>query len=162
MTGRGAARHSAARLRTAVALTALSAAVALAAPSAAQAAPSCAPVLVRGAGEALGPTSTTAVLRGPGLLGGATTAATFAITGRPTPRTVTFAGTIEIDTRSGVLTSPVTGALDTVTGGFVTRTTSLTGDDGLEGASGVLVLAGVQDLVDGSFTEVVTGRICRA
>ena len=154
MTGRGAAR-----LGAAVAVTALSAAVA--APSAAHAAPSCAPVLVRGTGEAVGPTSTIAVLRGPGLLGGATTAATFAITGQPTPRTVTFGGTIEIDTRGGVLTSPVTGALDTVTGGFVTRTTGLTGDDGLEGASGVLVIAGVQDLVDGSFTEVVTGRICR-
>ncbi|MDN5749287.1 MAG: hypothetical protein L0H64_12340 [Pseudonocardia sp.] len=148
------------RVRDAVAVTVATAALALVAPVTAQAATSCQPVLVRGTGQAVGPTSTTAVLRGPGLLGGATTAASFTITGQPTPRTVTFAGTIEIDTRRGTLTSPVTGVLDTVKGGFVTRTTGLTGGDGLDGASGTLVLAGVQDLVDGSFTEVVTGRIC--
>ncbi len=155
MAGRGVARW-----RSAVALTALTGALALAAPATAQAAPGCERVLVRGTGQAVGPTSTTAVLRGPGLLGGATTAASFTVTGQPTPRTVTFAGAIDIDTASGTLSSPVTGALDTVTGGFVTRTTGLTGGGGLDGASGVLVLAGVQDLVDGSFTEVVTGRVC--
>lgn len=153
-----AGRAHAARRGIGVAVAA--AALALAAPATAQAAPSCTPVLVRGTGQATGPTSTVAELRGPGLLGGATTAASFTVTGQPTPRTVTFTGTIEIDTRRGVLTSPLTGLLDTEQGGFVARTTGLTGSDGLDGASGALVLAGVQDLVDGSFTEVVTGRIC--
>lgn len=133
--------------RAAVALSAVAGALTFAVPPAAQAATTRLPV--RGSGQAVGPISTTAVLRGPGLLGGATTAATFTITGQPTPRTVMFAGTIVIDTRRGMLASTVTGVLDTVHGRFFTCTTGLTGSAGLDGASGTLVLAGVQDLVDG-------------
>lgn len=131
----------------------------MAGPGTASAATSCRPISARGSGSGAvdpttGVTTTTATVRGGGLLTG-TTLGTF--TGPPEG----FGGHVVFTTAAGAhLDATVTGSLDLGTGRFLATSSMLAGDGRLAGATGHLVLDGRQDLTTGLFAEDVTGRLC--
>jgi hypothetical protein len=60
----------------------------------------------------------------------------------------------------GTLTIATTGPFDTVSGEF-TLAGPITGSTGiLRGVTGTIKLSGVQNFIDGTFTETVTGTLC--
>lgn len=152
-------RRSAAGTRCAASVLLSAALLGLTVPGSAQAATTCQTVHAKGVGQALGPTETTATIRGGGLLNGSTTHGEFTPTG-VVGTLVSFDGTVEFATRKGTLLVTVTGSIDQADGRFESTSTGISGSDGLEGATGELTLDGVQNLVDGSFTEDVDGRVC--
>jgi hypothetical protein len=95
----------------------------------------------------------------------ATTEAAFQITGG-TATVLTFAGPLTLRPSSvpGTLTAQLTGSLDLATGPtaatFSAASTSVTGTGPLSRVTGRVAIAGVQNLVDGSFTETLTGELC--
>jgi hypothetical protein len=71
-----------------------------------------------------------------------------------------FTGTIVLTTWKGTLEATVVGTFDTVTGEFAAKTNDVEGKGPLKNATGKLRIAGIQDLVSGTFTEVVHARVC--
>jgi hypothetical protein len=117
----------------------------------------CLPIAANGTGQDHGGGNTTARITTHGILLGTTTGA-FTVTGSGT--VATFAGPIDFTTLVGRLTAQVTGTLDTATGDFRSDSTSLTGSGLFRGVSGHVTLAGNENLVTGTFTEKITGRLC--
>lgn len=103
--------------------------------------------------------STTAVITRDGLLKG-TSAATFDVDVTAVPPVLPFTGSIVFTTHRGTLTSTLTGTLDVATGAFLATGPVSSGTGRFTGATGSLSAAGTQDLVTGTFTEVVTGTVC--
>jgi hypothetical protein len=118
----------------------------------------CAPVSATGVGQDLGGGSTVATVYVDDHAIG-TTAATFTITGARGP-ILSFAGPIVFTSDPGTLTAQVTGTLNSNNGRFRSVSSSVTGTDELAGVLGKLRFRGVESLVDGSFTESITGRLC--
>ena len=86
-----------------------------------------------------------------------TTAAAFTITGL-SGTLASFVGTITFTTNRAALGAEVARTLDLATGAFSATSSSFLGTGKLEGATGGLVFAGVENLLTGAFTEVVTGQ----
>lgn len=124
----------------------------------AAAAESCHKINAKGTGQATGPTTTVAQIMGGGLLQG-TTAASFD-TVVPIPTGVAFTGPIVFTTNRATLTVQLAGTVDVPSGVFHATGPVVGATGKLAGASGNLVFDGVQNLVDGSFTETVAGEIC--
>lgn len=126
--------------------------------SPAAAAESCHTINAKGTGQATSETTTVAQIRGGGLLQGTTAASFETIT--PIDTGVAFTGPIVFTTNRATLTVQLAGTLDIPSGAF-RATGQVTGATGkLAGATGQLDFDGVQNLVDGSFTETVAGEIC--
>ena len=132
--------------------------LAVVAPTAVDAAVSCHRIDASGVGQDLGGGNTVARISDGGLLQG-TTAAAFTITGL-SGTLASFVGTITFTTNRATLAAEVAGTLDVATGAFNATSSSLSGTGKLEGATGGLVFAGIENLVTGTFTEVVTGQVC--
>jgi hypothetical protein len=132
--------------------------LAVVAPTAVDAAVSCHRIDASGIGQDQGGGHTVAQISDGGLLQG-TTAAAFSITGL-SGTLASFVGTITFTTNRATLAAEVTGTLDLATGVFGATTSSLSGTGKLEGATGGLVFAGVENLLTGTFTEVVAGQVC--
>ncbi len=77
-----------------------------------------------------------------------------------TPTGVTYTGVITFTTNRGTLTVEVDGTLDLATGEFGASGEVGEATGKLDGATGTLTFAGVVNLLDGSFTETVSGEIC--
>ncbi len=112
------------------------------------------------AGDPPGLTRVVGQIRGGGLLQG-TIEAVFQDTGS-TPTGVTYTGVITFTTNRGTLTVEVDGTLDLdlATGEFEASGPVVEATGKLDGATGTLTFAGVVNLLDGSFTETVSGEIC--
>jgi hypothetical protein len=132
--------------------------LAVVAPTAVDAAVSCHRIDASGVGQDQGGGNTVAQISNGGLLQG-TTAAAFTITGL-SGTLASFVGTITFTTNRATLAAEVAGTLDLASGAFNATTSSLSGTGKLAGATGVLVFAGVENLLTGTFTEVVAGRVC--
>ena len=139
-----------------IAVATLVATFAFAAP--ASAGTICLPVKASGIGQDQGNLVTTARITTHGILLG-TTRAEFTITGA-VGTTVSFVGPIVFTTHIGTLTAQLTGTLDAATGVFGADSTIESGTGLLRGVTGNLRFDGVQNLVTGSFTETITGRLC--
>ena len=112
----------------------------------------------KGAGQDLGGGQTEARVIGGGLLSGRTTAQ-FAITGDAFP-VFEIEGDVTFQTHEGAtLTVHVTGTFDVSTGEFSASGPVTDATGRLTGATGMLTFIGIQDLVDGTFTEDITGSI---
>jgi hypothetical protein len=133
-------------------------ALAVVAPTAVDAAVSCHRIDASGVGQDHGGGHTVAQISDGGLLQG-TTAAAFTITGL-SGTLASFVGTITFTTSRATLAAEVAGTLDLATGAFNATTSSLSGSGKLEGATGGLVFAGVENLLTGTFSEVVAGQVC--
>jgi hypothetical protein len=133
-------------------------ALAVVAPTAVDAAVSCHRIDASGVGQDQGGGHTVAQISDGGLLQG-TTAAAFTITGL-SGTLASFVGTITFTTSRATLAAEVAGTLDLATGAFNATTSSLSGSGKLEGATGGLVFAGVENLLTGTFSEVVAGQVC--
>jgi hypothetical protein len=119
---------------------------------------SCHAINATGAGQDLGGGNTRAQITDGGLLEG-TTAGTFAITGF-SGTVASIAGTVVFTVKRATLTVSVSGTLDVATGAF-SASGPVSGSTGkLAGATGSLLLSGVENLGDGSFTETISGSIC--
>jgi hypothetical protein len=92
----------------------------------------------------------------------ATSAATFTI-GAVDGTVAGFTGPIVLTPLKGpgTLTAQVAGTFDLASGAFRATSTSLSGTGPLKKVTGALTFAGVEDFGDGSFTETVTGQVCR-
>jgi hypothetical protein len=132
--------------------------LAVVAPTAVDAAVSCHRIDASGVGQDQGGGNTVAQISNGGLLQG-TTAAAFTITGL-SGTLASFVGTITFTPNRATLAAEVAGTLDLATGVFNASTSSLSGTGKLEGATGGLVFAGVENLLTGTFTEVVAGQVC--
>ena len=110
-------------------------------------------------GQDLGNGVTVATITRGGWLDG-TTRGAFAITGGAPP-VFTVAGTVVFTTKHGTLTLNAAGTFDVSTGAFKTSGPIGAGTGKLAGATGTLTLAGVQNLTTGTFTEALSGTICR-
>jgi hypothetical protein len=132
--------------------------LAVVAPTAVDAATSCHRIGASGVGQDQGGGNTVAQISDGGLLQG-TTAAAFTITGL-SGTLASFVGTITFTTNRATLAAEVAGTLDLATGAFNATTSSLSGTGKLAGATGGLVFAGVENLLTGTFIEVVTGQVC--
>jgi hypothetical protein len=132
--------------------------LAVVAPTAVHAAVACHRIDASGVGQDQGGGNTIAQISDGGLLQG-TTAAAFTITGL-SGTLASFVGTITFTANRATLAAEVAGTLDLATGAFSATTSSLSGTGKLEGATGGLVFAGVENLVTGTFTEVVAGQVC--
>lgn len=132
--------------------------VAVARPDEVQGGVSCHNVNAKGVGQDLGGGRTRASIIGGGLLHG-TTEAVFIITGLSGTQ-ASFEGTIVFTVNKATLTAGLIGTFDVASGAFSATTSSIAGTGKLAGATGSLVLEGLQNLSDGSFTETVTGQIC--
>ena len=132
--------------------------LAVIAPTAVDAAVSCHRIDASGVGQDQGGGNTVARITDGGLLQG-TTAAAFTITGL-SGTLASFVGTITFTANRGTLAAEVAGTLDLATGAFNATTSSLSGTGKLAGATGGLVFAGVENLLTGTFIEVVTGQVC--
>ena len=132
--------------------------LAVVAPTAVDAAVSCHRIDASGVGQDQGGGNTVAQISDGGLLQG-TTAAAFTITGL-SGTLASFVGTITFTPNRATLAAQVAGTLDLATGAFNATTSSLSGTGKLEGATGGLVFAGVENLLTGTFTEVVAGQVC--
>jgi hypothetical protein len=132
--------------------------LAIVAPTAVDAAVSCHRIDASGVGQDQGGGNTVAQISDGGLLQG-TTAAAFTITGL-SGTLASFVGTITFTVNRATLAAEVAGTLDLATGAFSATTSSLSGTGRLEGATGGLVFAGVENLLTGTFTEVVAGQVC--
>jgi hypothetical protein len=132
--------------------------LAVVAPTAVDAAVSCHRIDASGVGQDQGGGHTVAQISDGGLLQG-TTAAAFTITGL-SGTLASFVGTITFTLNRATLAAEVAGTLDLATGAFNATSSSLSGTGKLEGATGGLVFAGVENLLTGTFTEVVTGQVC--
>jgi len=77
-----------------------------------------------------------------------------------TPPELTLAGTVVFTTPRGTLTVMVDGTFNVVTGAFRASGPVASGTGVFTGASGRLRFVGTQDLVTGTFTERVRGRVC--
>ena len=132
--------------------------LAVVAPTAVDAAVSCHRIDASGVGQDQGGGNTVAQISDGGLLQG-TTAAAFTIIGL-SGTLASFVGTITFTSNRATLAAEVAGTLDLATGAFNATTSSLSGTGKLEGATGGLVFAGVENLLTGTFTEVVTGQVC--
>jgi hypothetical protein len=145
-------------LRKALILAVATLGVSIATAAPAHATGLCVPIVAQGDGQDLGNGNTTATITTHGLLLG-TTAASFTITGT-SGTTVSFVGPLVFTTPLGTLTAQLTGSLDSATGSFQSDSTSLTGTGLFRRVSGKVRLVGVENLLTGSFTETVTGRLC--
>jgi hypothetical protein len=132
--------------------------LAVVAPTAVDAAASCHRIEASGVGQDQGGGNTVAQISDGGLLQG-TTAAAFTITGL-SGTLASFVGTITFTPNRATLAGEVAGTLDLATGVFNATTSSLLGTGKLEGATGGLVFTGVENLLTGTFTEVVAGQVC--
>jgi hypothetical protein len=132
--------------------------LAVVAPTAVVAAVSCHRIDASGVGQDQGGGNTVAQISNGGLLQG-TTAAAFTITGL-SGTLASFVGTITFTPNRATLAAEVAGTLDLATGAFNATTSSLSGTGKLEGATGSLAFAGVENLLTGTFTEVVAGQVC--
>ena len=132
--------------------------LAVVAPTGVDAAVSCHRIDASGVGQDQGGGHTVAQIRDGGLLQG-TTAAAFTIIGL-SGTLASFVGTITFTSNRATLAAEVAGTLDLATGAFNATSSSLSGTGKLEGATGGLVFAGVENLLTGTFTEVVTGQVC--
>jgi hypothetical protein len=121
----------------------------------------CAPVEATGSGQDLGGGRTEATLSVAGVPV-ATSAATFTI-GAVNGTVASFTGPIVLTPvlGPGTLTAQVAGTFDLSSGAFRATSTSLSGTGPLKKVTGALTFAGVEDLGNGSFTETVTGQLCR-
>lgn len=133
----------------------------------------CVPISATGTGQDVSDPTEMGVVRTEGTIAIrrheiATTKAVFRITGG-TPTVATFAGPLTIYPKlvSGRITADLVGTLNVSTATtppteatFTATATSVTGDGQLSGVTGSLEIKGVQNLVDGSFTETLTGQVC--
>jgi hypothetical protein len=119
----------------------------------------CKNIHATGVGQDLGGGNTTATIKHGGPLNG-TTAGHFVIAGNPP--VFAIVGTVVFTTKHGGLTADVAGTFNVVTGAFTASGPVSAGTGRLAGATGTLVLAGVENLATGAFTETITGTICRA
>jgi len=123
----------------------------------AQAGTSCHQINAKGVGQDLGGGSTVATIKGGGLLHG-TTVGSFVFTGPDS-----FEGTVTFTTNRATLEVTIAGSLTILspTSAAFNASGPVTDATGkLAGATGSLTLAGVENLLDGSFTETVTGVVC--
>jgi len=143
--------------RTTVLLAALAiATVGIAAPAGANEA--CHTINATGTGQDVGGFATVAQIRDGGLLQG-TTAAQF-VPGDLIGGVLPFTGDIVFTTNRATLTVGLSGMFDLGTG-FFSATGPVTGATGkLSGATGTLEFEGIQNFLDGTFTETVNGEIC--
>ena len=121
----------------------------------------CTPVEATGVGDDLGGGRTEATLSVAGVPV-ATSAAAFTI-GAVDGTVAGFTGPIVLTPLRGpgTLTAQVAGTFDLASGAFRATSTSLSGTGPLKKVTGTLTFAGVEDFADGSFTESVTGQLCR-
>jgi hypothetical protein len=124
----------------------------------AQAAVSCHKINAEGIGQDLGGGVTNATINGGGLLNG-TTVGNFTITGF-SPPVASFVGTVQFAVNRATLTVTVAGIFDLATGEFSASGPVTDSTGKLADATGTLLLDGVEDLSNGSFSESVTGIIC--
>jgi hypothetical protein len=111
-----------------------------------------------GVGQDLGNGMTMAASSGGGLLHG-TTRASFVITGF-SGSVASIAGTVVFTVNRATVSVGVSGTFDVSSGAFSASGPITAATGKLAGATGALVLAGIQDLTSGSFTEDVTGNLC--
>ncbi len=112
-----------------------------------------------GMGQDLGGGITQAQIQDGGLLQG-TTIGEFTFTNLPS---LDFEGTVTFTTNRATLEVTVAGTiviLDASTAAFNASGPITDATGKLEGANGNLTFDGIQNLVDGSFTETVTGQFC--
>lgn len=119
---------------------------------------SCHKINAKGEGQDLGGGVTEARIFGGGLLNGRTDAM-FVITGG-SPPALEFDGSITFTTKRATLMVAIEGIFNIASGEFLASGPVVAASGKLEGATGMLVFDGIQDLVDGSFVETVTGQIC--
>ena len=119
----------------------------------------CKTVHATGVGQDLGSGNTTATISHGGFLNG-TTVGAFVVTG-VSGSIVSIGGTVVLTTKHGGLTATVTGTLNLATGAFTASGPVSVGNGKLAGATGVLTFAGIENLVNGTFTETITGTVCR-
>jgi hypothetical protein len=119
----------------------------------------CKQVHATGVGQDLGGGNTAATISRNGHVIGTTTA--HFVTGGAAP-VFTLSGTVVVTTKHGTLVATVAGTFDVATGAF-TATGPVSGGTGrLAGVSGTLTFAGVENLATGTFTETITGTLCRS
>jgi hypothetical protein len=133
-------------------------ALTVAVPATAFGGTSCRTINATGVGQDLGGGQTVGQISDGGLLQG-TTAASFAITGI-SGTVASFAGPITFTTNRATLTANLVGTLDVASGAFSATSSSISGTGKLAGATGSLSFSGVENLLTGVFTEVVSGSIC--
>jgi hypothetical protein len=119
----------------------------------------CKKINATGVGQDLGGGNTTATITHGGPLNG-TTSGHFDVTG--TPPVFTIVGTVVFTTKHGGLTANVAGTFNGANGAFTAAGPVSAGTGKLAGATGTLTFDGVENLSTGSFTETITGTICRA
>lgn len=152
--------------RLATSLTVLVVATSLAAgPAEAMTSPRhshCAEVAASGTGQDLGDGHTQATLSVSGTPV-ATSEAAFTITSVTEEGIASFTGPIVLTPVKGpgTLTAEVAGMFDTGSGDFRATSTSLSGTGPLRKVTGRLTFDGLESLTSGSFTETVTGELCR-
>ena len=144
---------------TALAACALAVAAVSAGPTQADAGgSSCHAINAKGVGQDLGGGMTRAQIMGGGLLEG-TTQGSFAVTGF-SGTVASISGTVVFTVNRATVTVSVSGTLDVASGAFSASGPVSASSGKLAGATGSLLLSGVENLGDGSFTETVTGTIC--
>lgn len=137
-------------------------ALSVTAPGVAHADVECHTIDATGAGTETGPGTTTATIRGGGLLTGRTDGVfPFA---QETENGLLIAGTVTFTVNQATLTVPVEGTLSFPAPGrlefdVISTPNGISGTGKLAGATGTLRLAG-EGIPGGSFTETVTGEIC--
>jgi hypothetical protein len=94
-----------------------------------------------------------------GLLHGATTEASFTITGM-TGNVADFEGTVDVSSHQASFVVTVTGTFDLATGAFHASGPVGAGTGWFTGVSGTLTFDGVEDFATGDFEEDITGRLC--
>lgn len=144
--------------RSSAVLTILLAGALLVATPSVALAKDCKPVVATGVGQDLGGGSTTATISGDPRLRG-TTAGRFDVTGLPP--VLQIAGTVAFTTHHGTLDVTVTGTFDVSTGAFSASGPVTGGSSRYAGPGGSLLLEGVENLSDGTFTETIEGTVCK-
>jgi hypothetical protein len=150
-------------LRTAAVAAAVVLPLTLAGPASARplaAGHGCLPVALDGVGQDLGGFHTKATLSAEGVP--VATSEAFFTPGAQVGTVLAFTGPITFTpvVGPGTLTAQVAGTVDLATGTFTAASTSLVGTRLLKKVTGRLSITGVE-APDGSFTETVTGRLCR-
>ena len=120
----------------------------------------CLPVALDGVGQDLGGFHTQATLSSEGVPVASSEA--FFAPGDLVGTMLAFTGPITFTPVAGpgTLTAQVTGSVDLATGAFIATSTSLVGTKQLKNVTGELTISGVE-ATDMSFTETVTGELCR-
>ena len=118
----------------------------------------CESVEASGVGQDLGGGNTTATISGDPRLRGTTTGR-FDVAGEPP--VLQIAGTVVFTTQHGTLDVAVTGTFNVSNGAFSASGPVTGGSSKYAGSGGSLLLKGVENLGDGTFTETIEGTVCK-